>query len=54
MPIVSKESLHYRLMFEKEFGTAENTQKVIPYYWLPKWCGDTIEPSARVLDVYKK
>lgn len=54
MPIVTKESLHYRLMFEKEFGTSENTQKVIPYYWLPKWCGNITEPSARVLSVYKK
>jgi asparagine synthase (glutamine-hydrolysing) len=53
MPIVSKESLHYRKIFEQYFGTAENTKKVIPYYWLPKWCGDIKEPSARVLSVYK-
>ena len=54
MPIISKEALHYRLMFEQSFGTAENTKLVIPYYWLPKWCGDIKEPSARVLtDIYK-
>ena len=26
---------------------------VIPHFWLPNWCGDIKEPSARVLDVYK-
>lgn len=56
MPIVSKESLHYRKMFEKSFGTEENTQKVIPYYWLPKFVpkefGVITEPSARILSVY--
>jgi len=55
MPIVSKESLHYRLMFEQYFGTSENTQKITPYYWLPKWTNNPniIEPSARILDIYK-
>lgn len=57
MPISSKESLHYRLQFEKEFGTSENTQKVIPYYWLPRFVpkefGEITEPSARILSVYK-
>jgi len=57
MPIVSKESLHYRLLFEKTFGTSENTQKVIPYYWLPRFVpkefGEITEPSARILSVYK-
>ena len=24
----------------------------IPYYWLPKWCGDVTDPSARVLSIY--
>ena len=49
---VSNEALYYRLMFEKYFGTSENVAKVIPYYWLPKWVGDIIEPSARVLKIY--
>lgn len=57
MPIVSKESLHYRLIFENAFGTSENTQKVIPYYWLPRFVpkefGVITEPSARILSVYK-
>ncbi len=54
MPIVSKESLHYRLLFEQAFGPSLNTQKIIPYYWLPKWCGTVSEPSATILDVYKQ
>ena len=28
-------------------------EKTIPYYWLPKWCGDVVEPSARVLNCYQ-
>ena len=24
----------------------------IPYYWLPKWCGEVKDPSARVLSCY--
>jgi asparagine synthase (glutamine-hydrolysing) len=49
----SKEALYYRLVFEKYFGEGQ-VQNVIPEYWLPKWCGDIKEPSARVLDVYNK
>ena len=26
--------------------------KILDYYWLPKWSGDISDPSARVLDVY--
>ena len=46
----TKESLHYRKIFIKHFH--KDAVYVIPYYWLPKWCGDVIDPSARVLDVY--
>lgn len=51
-PPPSKEALYFRREFEKYFGTG-NVCKVIPYYWLPKWCGDIKEPSARVLSVYR-
>ena len=50
----SKESLYFRKVFESYFGIFEETAKVIPYLWLPKWVGNISEPSARVLDVYKK
>lgn len=43
------ESLYYRNIFTKYFP---NCEKTIPYYWLPKWSGNVIDPSARVLDVY--
>jgi asparagine synthase (glutamine-hydrolysing) len=43
------ESLYYRNIFTKYFP---NCEKTIPYYWLPKWSGNIIDPSARVLDVY--
>jgi len=44
-----KESLHYRELYIKHFGKTDST---VPYYWLPKWCGDIDEPSARVLNCY--
>jgi asparagine synthase (glutamine-hydrolysing) len=44
-----KESLHYRQIFERKFGTGKNTAKVVPYFWLPMWCGNVIDPSARIL-----
>ena len=50
-PPMFKESLYYRELFNKHYPGREQT---IPYYWLPKWSGDIVEPSARVLtDVYK-
>lgn len=50
---VSKESLYFRRIFEKYYGTHEETADVIPYYWLPKWV-ETNEPSARTLKVYQE
>lgn len=46
----TKEKYYYKKIFEKYFGI--KSFDLIPYYWLPKWCGDITEPSARVLDVY--
>ena len=46
----TKESLHYRKIFNKHFHP--KAAQVIPYYWLPKWCGDITDPSARILKVY--
>ena len=47
----TKEKYYYKKIFEKHFG--HRSFHVIPYDWLPKWCGKITEPSARVLDVYK-
>lgn len=53
LPPVSKESLYYRLQFIKYYGSHVSTSKVLKYYWLPLWCGSVLEPSARILEVYK-
>jgi len=45
------ESYYYRDIFENEYPGLSST---IPYYWLPKWSGDIIDPSARILNVYDK
>ena len=50
----SKEALYFRKIWEEYYGTNENTSKVIPYFWLPKWCGNIQEPSARVLQIYNE
>tara|TARA_B100000497_G_scaffold67320_1_gene75950 strand:+ start:65 stop:1552 length:1488 start_codon:yes stop_codon:yes gene_type:complete len=46
-----KEAYYYRKIFEETFNQRAN---ILPYYWLPKWSGNVIDPSARVLNVYSK
>tara|TARA_B110000467_G_C18219019_1_gene421950 strand:- start:471 stop:1007 length:537 start_codon:yes stop_codon:yes gene_type:complete len=46
-----KEAYYYRKLFESFF---KNRGDIVPYYWLPKWSGDVVDPSARVLNVYKE
>ena len=46
----TKEALYYRKIFDKYFP---NQEHIIPHFWLPKWCGNITEPSARVLQQYK-
>jgi asparagine synthase (glutamine-hydrolysing) len=48
---VSKESYYFRKIYDSNYKDREN---IIDYYWLPKWSGNIIEPSARVLKVYEK
>ncbi|CAF0912251.1 unnamed protein product [Rotaria sordida] len=47
----SKEAFLYRSIFEQLFPGQEH---LTPYMWLPKWCGDQTDPSARVLKHYKE
>ena len=47
----NKESLHYREIFNHFFP---NKEDIIPHFWLPKWSGDTKEPSARILESFKR
>lgn len=46
-----KESLYYYDIYESIYGTFDNYNTVIPYYWLPKWVGDVNDPSARILNI---
>jgi asparagine synthase (glutamine-hydrolysing) len=48
---LTKEQVYYRRTFDRLYPGRE---EVIPHFWLPRWCGDVIDPSARVLqDVYR-
>lgn len=44
-----KETYYYRTIFEKYYP---NRGDLIPHYWLPKWNGDQVDPSARELVQY--
>ena len=48
----NKETLYFRDIFEKHYG--KNIDQILNHYWLPKWSGDIKEPSARVLNAYKR
>lgn len=46
-----KESYYYRKIFESHYtGRAD----IIPHFWLPKWCGNEKDPSARELNNYSQ
>ncbi len=45
-----KESLWYRAVYQREYPARD---RLTPYYWLPRWVGNVVDPSARVLSVYK-
>ena len=47
-PPQTKEQIYYREIFEKEYP---NCEKVIPYFWMPKFV-DATDSSARTLDIY--
>ena len=42
-PSSLKETSYYKLIFKKFY----NFDNIIPYYWLPKYCGNLTDPSAR-------
>ena len=43
------EASWYRSLFDEAYFGRRDW---IPYQWLPKWCGDVTNPSARVLTTY--
>lgn len=46
------EAYYYRFLFEKNYGSY-TSHKVVPYFWMPRWSGETSDPSARTLSLYK-
>ena len=46
----SKEAYFYLKTFQKNY---RKHFQLTPYQWLPKWCGDVKDPSARVLAIYE-
>ena len=47
----SKEAYYYKKIFVEKYGS--QNLHLTPYQWLPKWCGDVVDPSARVLEIYE-
>lgn len=45
----SKEAYYYREIFNELYPNCEH---FTPYMWLPKWCGNVTDPSARTLKHY--
>lgn len=46
----TKESLYMRDIFCDTFGK-NSAEYILEYFWLPKWCGNAVDPSARTLDI---
>ena len=49
-PPPTKEALYYRKLFDRYYP---NRGHILPHYWLPKWTGDTHEPSATALHCHQ-
>jgi asparagine synthase (glutamine-hydrolysing) len=52
VPAISNESAYYRKKFEEFFGI--ESQYIFKYYWMPNWCNNISDPSARELSTYEK
>jgi asparagine synthase (glutamine-hydrolysing) len=51
------EAYYYRTLFHDIYGgnpkgTVRPSRAAVPYFWMPKWSGETKDPSARTLQVY--
>ena len=44
------EAYYYRSLFHEQYGV--EGEKVLSYFWMPKWSGETKDPSARTLSLY--
>ena len=45
----TKEEMYYRQIY----GAFYKNDQWIPRYWMPMWSGETIDPSARTLNIYE-
>jgi asparagine synthase (glutamine-hydrolysing) len=45
------EEYYYRYLFTLSYGLAA-IRVTVPYRWMPRWCPETNDPSARTLQVY--
>jgi asparagine synthase (glutamine-hydrolysing) len=45
------EEYYYRYLFTLSYGLAA-IKVAVPYRWMPRWCPETNDPSARTLQVY--
>lgn len=50
LPPISAESAYYRTIFNTYYGKLG--EEVISYFWMPRWSGETNDPSARTLSLY--
>jgi asparagine synthase (glutamine-hydrolysing) len=46
-PVILKETAYYKGIFKRYFSF----ENIIPYYWLPKYCKNATDPSAREIMV---
>ena len=47
------EEYYYRFLFTAKYGL-NAIRTAVPYRWMPRWCPETDDPSARTLNVYTK
>jgi asparagine synthase (glutamine-hydrolysing) len=47
------EEYYYRFLFTSSYGLAA-IRATVPYRWMPKWCPETNDPSARTLQMYNE
>ena len=47
------EEYYYRFLFTATYGLSA-IKVAVPYRWMPQWCPETSDPSARTLQVYSQ
>jgi asparagine synthase (glutamine-hydrolysing) len=52
LPPQTAEAYYYRSLFHRFYGSVAE-RSIVPYHWLPKWCGNVTDPSARTFNIYK-